>query len=229
MGNPQNLYLYSHYNMSMGAFLGTTAPIWALSAVIIGLLCLTLPKEPLEVFLGEKPLLYKGEMWVYLGLFCVCLLTVVRVLDWYIMLAILVAVLLIYRRRMLLSADFYLLLTFVCFFVFSGNLGRIPAVDTFLRGILNGHELLVGAGASQVISNVPAAILLSGFTENGKDLLLGTDIGGLGTPIASLASLIAMKLYSHADGADTGKFMKLFLVINFGLLAVLLAVAQFIG
>ena len=225
VGNPQNLYLYSHYNMSMGDFLLATGPIWALSAAAIGLLCLWLPREPLEVFLGEKPLLYKGEMWVYLGLFCVCLLTVVRVLEWYIMLGVLVALLLVYRRKMLLSADFYLLLTFVCFFVFSGNLGRIPAVDGFLRQILSGHELLVGAGLSQVISNVPAAILLSGFTDNGRALLLGVDIGGLGTPIASLASLIAMKLYSHAEGANPGKFMKLFLLLNFGLLAVLLAVA----
>ena len=225
VGNPQNLYLYSHYNMSIGEFLLATAPVWALSAVVIGLLCLMLPGEPLEVFLGEKPLLYKGEMWVYLALFCVCLLTVVRVLPWYIMLGILVIVLFFYRRKMLLSADFYLLMTFVCFFVFSGNLGRIPAVDGFLRQILDGHELLVGAGASQIISNVPAAILLSGFTANGRELLLGVDIGGLGTPIASLASLIAMKLYSHAEGANTGKFMRLFLIINFGLLALLLAAA----
>lgn len=226
VGNPQNLFLYSHYDMTIGDFLLATGPIWVLSAVLIGLLCLMLPKEPLEVFLGEKPLLYKSEMWVYLALFCVCLLTVLRLLEWYIMLAVLVLTLLIYRRRMLLSADFYLLLTFVCFFVFSGNLGRVEAVDSFLREILSGRELLVGAGLSQVISNVPAAILLSGFTENGKALLLGVDIGGLGTPIASLASLIAMKLYSHAEGANPGKFMKLFLMINFGLLAILLVVAK---
>jgi len=229
VGNPQNLYLYSRYDMSMGDFLLATGPIWLLSAVIIGALCLTLPKEKLEFFLGEKPILHKDEMWVYLALFCVCLLTVVRVLSWYGMLGILVAVLFLYRRKMLASADFYLLLTFVCFFVFSGNLGRIPAVDGFLRQILSGHELLVGAGASQFISNVPAAILLSGFTENGRALLLGVDIGGLGTPIASLASLIAMKLYSHAEGANTGKFMKQFLAINFGMLAVLLAIASLLS
>lgn len=152
------------------------------------------------------------------------MLVVLRVLAWPVMLGAIVVVLLIYEPRMLKRADFLLLVTFVCFFVFSGNLSRIDAVADLLRRALSGHELLLGAGLSQVISNVPAAILLSGFTENGKGLLLGVNIGGLGTPIASLASLISLKLYSHAETSKSSHYIAKFLAVNFGLLAILLEV-----
>lgn len=228
VGNPQNLYLYSCYNMSMGEFFAATAPIWLLSAVLIALLCLRLPKTEISVFLGEKPTLDKKALIIYLLLFAVCMLVVLRVMPWPIMLAIVVAVLLIYERRILLKGDFLLLLTFVCFFIFAGNLARIEAVDHLLRRLLSGHEMLLGAAASQVISNVPSAILLSGFTENAKGLLLGVDIGGLGTPVASLASLISLKLYSHAECADIRRFMEKFTIVNFALLAVLLIAGSFL-
>ena len=114
-----------------------------------------------------------------------------------------------------------LLLTFVCFFVFAGNMARMEPVKNALSALLSGRELFCGMAASQVISNVPAALLLSGFTENGKALLLGVNIGGLGTPVASLASLISMKLYSHSENASLSKFMNCFLVMNFTLLIVL--------
>ena len=224
VGNPQNLYLFSCYDMTIGQFFGATAPVWLLGAALIAGLCLLLPKADLSVFLGEKPALDKKSLFVYLGLFVVCMLVVLRVLTWYIMLGIIVAALLIFEPRMLKHADFLLLVTFVCFFVFSGNLSRIDEVADLLRRLLSGNELLLGAGLSQVISNVPAAILLSGFTENGKGLLLGVNIGGLGTPIASLASLISLKLYSHAETSKSSHYMAKFLAANFGLLAVLLLI-----
>ena len=121
-----------------------------------------------------------------------------------------------------------LLLTFVCFFIFAGNLARIEAIDRLLRQLLAGRELFVGALCSQVISNVPAALLLSGFTENARALLMAVNIGGLGTPVASLASLIALKLYSHAEGAKTGGFLWCFSLVNFLLLTLLLAFARII-
>ena len=222
VGNPQNLYLYSYFDMSMREFFCATAPIWLLSAILIGLLCLRLPKGRISVFLGEKPTLDKKALAIYLLLFAVCMLVVLRVMDWPIMLGTVVLILLIYERRILLKGDFLLLLTFVCFFIFAGNLARIEAVNQLLRRLLSGHELLLGAATSQVISNVPSAILLSGFTDNAKGLLLGVDIGGLGTPVASLASLISLKLYSHAECADIRGFMKKFLAVNFALLAILL-------
>ena len=115
-----------------------------------------------------------------------------------------------------------ILLYFVMFFIFVGNAARIEEIKIFLEKITAGRELLVGVAASQVISNVPAAVMLSNFTENGRELLLGVDIGGLGTPIASLASLISYRLYAGSAGSRKGKYMTEFLLINFGLLAVLL-------
>ncbi len=192
------------------------------------LLCLRLPKAPISAFLGEKPESDGRTLLVYLALFAVCLCVVLRLISWPVMLAVLVAVLLFFDRPRLKSADFMLLLSFVCFFVFAGNLARIPAVAALLRSLLSGRELLTGALTSQIISNVPAALLLSGFTEDSRALLLGVNIGGLGTPVASLASLISLKFYSHAEHASVSQYMKLFLLVNFSLLALLLAVYLFL-
>ncbi len=160
---------------------------------------------------------------MYAMLFAVCLLTVLRVIPWPVMLAAVVLVLLIFDRRMLLKSDFMLLLTFVAFFIFAGNLARIDAVNALLRRVLLGRVYWTGVALSQVISNVPAALLLSGFTDEAKELLLGVDIGGLGTPIASLASLISLKLYSATGEARVGKYLLVFTAVNALLLALLSA------
>ncbi len=225
VGNPQNLYLYSYYNLSFGAFLRWTLPVWLLSLVLVSVACVPLSAAPLSLELGEEPGFDPRALRLYLGLFLVCLLVVLRVIGWPVMLGIVVLFLLILDRKMLLQADFMLLLTFVAFFIFSGNLARIGAVDALLRKLLEGRVYLTSLLASQVISNVPAALLLSGFTEDARGLLLGVDIGGLGTPIASLASLISMKLYAHADHAHTGKYLLEFTVVNLALL-LLLSLAQ---
>ena len=229
VGNPQNLYLYSHYDMGIGAFLSLTFPVWALSLALVLLLCLLLPAKPLSLFLGEEPGLQRKSLWLYLGLFLLCLLTVLRILPWWGMLAAVAAVLLALDRKALLQADFMLLLTFVAFFVFSGNLARMEAVDRLLRGLLLGREYWTALLASQVISNVPAALLLSGFTDKVPALLLGVDIGGLGTPIASLASLIALKLYSHSEHARSGRFLGAFTAVNLLLLVLLSAAVYLLG
>ena len=132
---------------------------------------------------------------------------------------------LIYNRRILLRVDYFLLLTFVCFFVFVGNISSVEAVQRVVSNLLGGRELIVGALASQVISNVPAAVMLAPFTENCRGLLLGVNIGGLGTPVASLASLIAYKQYCACEDPDRGAFFKIFLLVNFVLLIILLAAA----
>ena len=144
------------------------------------------------------------------------------------MLAIVIGVLWLFDREVLAQADFMLLLTFVAFFVFSGNLARMEGLSSLLRNLLDGHTYLTALLTSQIISNVPAALLLSGFASDAHSLLLGVDIGGLGTPIASLASLISLKLYAHSEHASTGKFLALFSLVNFGLLALLLGLYQFI-
>ncbi len=223
VGNPQNLYLYSRYGFGAADFFRVTAPIWALSLALTLALCLLLPRAALHVELGEEPEIERRKLWLYLALFVVCLLAVFRVLPWQAMLAIVAAVLLVFDRRMLRSADFMLLLTFVAFFVFAGNLARLEMVDRLLRELLNGREYATALLASQVISNVPAALLLSGFTDNARALLLGVNIGGLGTPIASLASLISLRLYSRGGDARTGRYLLVFTLVNLLLLALLSA------
>ena len=221
VGNPQNLFLFSYYNMAMADFFRITLPVWLLSLALLLLCCLTLPRTSAGVFLGEEPGIRKKELWLHLALFAVCLLSVVRVLPWGVMLGIVVAALLFFDRKLLRKADYLLLLTFVAFFLFAGNLARVESVDVFLRRILAGREYLTSLLTSQVISNVPAALLLSGFTPEAKELLLGVNVGGLGTPIASLASLIALKLYSHSDHARPGRFLGEFTVVNLALLLIL--------
>ena len=221
VGNPQNLFLYSYYDLSLGDFIRVTFPVWALSLLLIATACLLFDRSRMSVFLGEEPGVDRRGFRLYLALFLVCLLVVLRVLSWPVMLGVVVAVLLVFDRRILLRADFMLLLTFVAFFIFSGNLARIEAVSALLRRLMSGREYLTSLLASQVISNVPAALLLSGFTDRSRELLLGVNIGGLGTPIASLASLISMKLYAHSEHAHTGRYLLEFTLVNLALLLIL--------
>lgn len=227
VGNPQNLYLYSYYNMSAGAFFSATVPATLAAAVLLGLLLpLLIPRRPIAALRRERTALAAKPLALSAVLFALSLATVFRLLPWQWMLGATVALLLVLDRRGLKEADFLLLLTFVCFFVFAGNLSRMDAVRTALEGLLRGRELFVAAAASQVISNVPAAVLLAGFTEDARALLLGVDIGGLGTPVASLASLIALRLYGRESGGGTGRFLRLFLAVNAALLVVLLLFAE---
>ena len=221
VGNPQNLYLYSYYDLSPAAFFSATFPIWALSLLLIALCCLSLPKDPLKVFLGEEPGMDRRSAALHGALFVVCLLVVLRVISWPVMLAAVIAVLLVLDRKLLLRADFMLLLTFGAFFIFAGNLARVDAVDALLRRLLRGREYWTSLLFSQVISNVPAALLLSGFTDSVRELLLGVNVGGLGTPIASLASLISMKLYAHSENAHPLRYLAEFCVVNVLLLLIL--------
>lgn len=221
VGNPQNLYLYSYFNLDFIDFIKITLPIWSMSLVAVILLCFTLPKNKINVKIDESKGFNKKYFAIYCVLFLVCLAVVLRVFEWYYMLLVIIVTLLIFDRKTLLKCDFMLLLTFVCFFVFSGNLARIEQVNNFLNTIMNGREFLVSALASQVISNVPAAVLLANFTQNSRALLLGVNIGGLGTPVASLASLISYKLYMSSEDAKGSKYMTKFLLVNFLLLTIL--------
>ena len=221
VGNPQNLYLYSFYDMGFGEFLRVSFPVWLVSLILLLLLCLFFRRDRLSVFLGEEPGIELKPVFLHTALFLVCLLVVLRLIPWYVMLLIIIGVLLFRDRKLLLKADFMLLLTFAAFFVFSGNLARIDSVSSMIRQLMEGREYWMSLLSSQVISNVPAALLLSGFTAQSHAVLLGVNIGGLGTPIASLASLISLKLYSHSGHASTGRFLSEFLVVNIGLLLIL--------
>ena len=192
----------------------------ALSALVVVVIALFVKKEPVETPKEENKTDWKRVLpWAIL--FCVALLCVARVLDYRIMLAITLLVSVILDRKLFKEVDFSLLFTFVAFFIFVGNIKAIPAVSTLLSGLVEGREVLAGLLLSQVISNVPAAVLLSGFVTSARGLLIGCNIGGLGTPIASMASLISYKLYAASEGAKAGKYMKVFLLVNFAALIVL--------
>lgn len=226
VGNPQNLYLYAHYALTARQFFRVVLPLVVVSLIalsIAALLCA--PRRTARVAFEESARLQSPlRLAVYAALFLLCLLAVFRVLPAPVAAAAALAVLLCMDRPLLKRIDYGLLLTFCCFFIFSGNLGRIDAVRTLLEALLSRSTVLCSAAASQFISNVPAAILLSGFTGDWQGLLAGVNIGGLGTPVASLASLIALKLYLRREDARPVRYLLVFTGVNVLGLALLLAV-----
>ena len=216
IGNPQNLYLFSASNMSLDEFFGTMFPVTALSLILLLAATYFLPNESIEVDLeGKTEMSEKKEFCIYVLLFALNLLVVFRVLTWIPVLLITVAgVLSIKRAELLKEVDYALLLTFVGFFIFVGNLGRLSWFSEILEHMIQGREILVAAVFSQFLSNVPAALLLAGFTDHFAGLLLGTNIGGLGTIIASMASLISYKLYMQVENASSRRYMTVFTAYN---------------
>ena len=238
VGNPQNLYLYSISGMGIGAFLQIMGPLTLISAGLIFLICLIHKDFPIrQGMLGKEIVGVRkaGENQVLAVLFFISLLSVFRILSWQLLLLIVLASCIGIKafckeKYLPLEADFGLLLTFVAFFIFIGNMGRICVVREVLSQVLNGRELLISFLCSQMISNVPAAILLSGFTQEYRGLLQGVNIGGLGTLIASLASLISYKFFAaeseQTPAAGTrGRYMLTFNIWNAGMALVLLAAA----
>ena len=231
VGNPQNLFLYAHFSLSMGDFLSLLLPLTLIS--LVGLAAAGLyfgGKGWISVSFPEQVRLTSPKhLALYLVLFGLCLLSVCRILPYGILTVIVIAALLLARPVLLRQVDYMLLLTFVCFFIFSGNLGQMPAVCSALGDLLSRSPLLCSAAASQVISNVPAAVLLSGLTEDWRGLLAGVDVGGLGTPVASLASLISMKFYLRSREAKPLPYFLWFTAANVvGLLVLLPAAARLV-
>ena len=215
VGNPQNLYLYNTYSIAPGQFFAVILPLTLVSFVALAVACLVGKDETIEVHFPEKAALRRpGRMGLLLLLFVLCLLCVFHVVGEWVLLAVVLIALLIAGRDLLPRVDYGLLATFVCFFVFAGNIGAVPALREGLTQALAWNAALVSGLASQVISNVPAALLLSGFTDDWRGLLLGTDIGGLGTPVASLASLISLKLYLRTQNANGGRYLLIFTLAN---------------
>lgn len=231
VGNPQNLYLYNHYAISPADFFATLLPPVLLS--LIGLLtacCFCLPNEHIEVRFLEMPQIGdKRRLALYLTLFLLCLLAVFHLLPVPLLTSVVLAILFLFDRKLFRHIDVGLLLTFFFFFIFAGNLGKIPAVRETLTALTNAGAGLTAICASQIISNVPAALLLSGFTDNWQGLLTGVNIGGLGTPIASLASLISLRLYLQVEGARGGRYLLWFLLANLTGLALLTGFAALLG
>jgi Na+/H+ antiporter NhaD/arsenite permease-like protein len=222
VGNPQNLFLYDKYGLTAMTFIRTMLPVGALGLAIVLLITLFLPKDKCEAPKRTDKKIPVIKTAVYFGVFLLCIAAVFRLVpDWVCLIAAIAAAL-ICDVKLLLKVDYILLATFVCFFVFVGNIARVGAVSDFFSNILTGRELIVSALLSQLISNVPAAVMLAEFTGNGTQLLLGVDIGGFGTIIASMASLIAFQIYRGSERAQTGRYMKVFTLVNIALLVLLL-------
>ena len=220
-GNPQNLYLYTKFKIPTLEFMSIMAPPFLLSILLITLCCIIFVKpEPLELQKEEVKLDPKRTV-LYLILFALSIIIVFRVIPYWIGLIIIPVVLLIVDRKALLMVDYSLLLTFVFFFIFAGNMARIDAVRNVFSGLLEKNTLLVSVFSCQIISNVPSAILLSQFTGNYRDLLVGVNIGGVGTLISSLASLITFREYVKLNPGKGKFYVLVFSLFNFAFLFIL--------
>jgi len=231
IGNPQNLYLYGKTTMNFVSFMLLMLPYTVIAFLLLAVWCLSFRYQ------GEKRIelrieqicgitQYKKQLVTYMSLFVLCILTVAHVIPYPATLGVVLLVVFILDRHVLKEVDYALLLTFVGFFVFIGNMGRVPAFNAFIQNIIDGNEVLTGVVASQFMSNVPAALLLSGFTNQYELLIVGTNLGGLGTLIASMASLISFKYIGKEYGHLKGRYMLYFTVANILFLILLLVFYQ---
>jgi len=230
-GNPQNLYLYSHFNIPTGEFMQIMFPPFILSVVLMTLCCLFIPNRNLRIAAVEGEEQYKlpvKRTAFYLALFAMSLLMVFRVLPVLPVLVAIVISLLFADKKALRMVDYGLLMTFVCFFTFAGNMARIDAVRLFFSNLLEKSTLLTAVFSCQCISNVPSSILLSQFTSNYSALLVGVNIGGAGTLIASLASLITFREYTSHYQEESKNYIVRFSAFNFGFLFILTLFSLFV-
>ncbi len=220
-GNPQNLYLYTYFSIPTSEFmLIMLKPFIAASILILGC-CFFFKKEKIELSENTENKLPVGRTAIYIVLFVLSIAIVFNVIPYLAGLVIILISLLLMDRKALANVDYPLLLTFVFFFIFAGNMARIPAVNTLFSFLLSKNTLLFSIASCQVISNVPSAVLLSRFTSNYADLLIGVNIGGTGTLIASLASLITFKEYLHHNPGQAQNYIVKFTAVNFSFLAIL--------
>lgn len=255
IGNPQNLYLYGLSGMGVKDFCLLMLPYTITALVMLAVsVFIFIGKDrltaetihsanggcedtvvtdravlqdtiPSAAGIGKSVALMRIRYVMYALLFVLCLLTVARVIPYQALLVIILAAVAAADRDVLGRADYSLLLTFVFLFVFIGNMGRIEAVSSFLSDIIGGHEIITGILASQIMSNVPAAILLSGFGSNIRGLIVGVNLGGLGTLIASMASLISYRFYAGCKAGSVSRYMVFFTLVNVIFLAVLYCVS----
>ncbi len=224
-GNPQNLYLYSFFGIPTGEFCRIMLPPFLLAIFMLAVCCLFVPRQ--KLLLGDEPdKLNLKKTALYLVLFAVSILIVFRIIPFWLGLIVIPLVLLFADRMALLMVDYLLLGTFFFFFIFAGNLARIDAVNELLSSLLQKDTLLFSTLSCQAISNVPSAILLSQFTGDYHSLLLGVNIGGTGTLIASLASLITFSEYRSLYPDKQQHYLMLFTGLNLIFLLVMTLTAK---
>ena len=233
IGNPQNLYLYGLMDCSIPEFMGILLPYTVMTFVLLllSLLCIRGKGQEISCRMEEGTEIKQSRKCrnlIYGLLFLLALLVVARILPYGVLVTAVFLYTIIFDREALKGADYALLVTFVSFFILIGNLGRISLIREALERFVSGREILTGVLASQMISNVPAAVLLSGFTENYRDLLVGVNLGGLGTLIASMASLISFKLYTKCYKENRGRYLRWFTLVNIIYLFLLLTAALYL-
>lgn len=217
MGNPQNLFIYSFYNITPKEFFSITLPLSFLSIVFLLIIIFKEKNKNLNFYLEEIKLGNKYKIGIFTILMIIVLLSVFHIINYKIAFIITIITVLIVNKRLFLKVDIYLLLTFVGFFIFVGNISNMHIVKEFMESLLNSRmsTYILGLLSSQIISNVPATMLLSSFTNYYKELLLSVNIGGLGTLIASLASIISYKFYVKENKEETKKYISCFTLYNF--------------
>ncbi len=223
IGNPQNLYIYSVSGMGMGEFVLSMLPYAAGAAVLLVVFTLIFVKNsPVNVTIKDRPPeMSKFDLCWFSALFLLCILSVAKLIPVTVLLPVIIVAVAVRDWRLILKVDYSLLATFLCFFIFIGNMGRFAPFKNAVLSVLQGHVLPVSVGLSQIISNVPAALLLGGFTEDWKELLTGVNLGGLGTLIASMASLISYKHLSRHSPSLKGRYLLIFTAVNAAFLAIL--------
>ncbi len=216
MGNPQNLFIYSFYNLDPSDFFKITAPLVILSVLFLSVIILKSKKIKLDLHLEDVEIKNKKDVIFFSILFAIILLSVFHIVDYRLAFIITLLTVLILNKKLLIQIDYSLLITFIGFFIFIGNISTMDSIRSFMMGILNSPQstFITSILSSQVISNVPATMLLSGFTNNFKELLLGVNIGGMGTLIASLASIISYKIYTNEFKDDSSTYLKYFTFYN---------------
>lgn len=224
-GNPQNIFISSHYGPSAVGFLGTMAPLVAVGAVVLVILTIGLRggtgADKIEVR-DETDRRYLAFM---IALFAVCVAAVLRTIPYQYAVVAVIAAIAATRPRILARVDWSLILTFVFLFVFTGNISATDWIQDALGGMMSADPVLSSVLVSQFVSNVPAAVLLSGFTDDWQGLLAGVSIGGFGTPVASMASVISLEMYSRTEGSDRRRFLVFFTAVNALMLLVLISAA----
>ncbi len=219
IGNPQNLYMYGLSGINLGSFLLIMLPYSIISLLLLGICIFFIPGKTKDISTSDTFSIVskfgsRTQIIIYTLLFAIAFMTVLRVIPWQVFVITIFIIVGGMDYKILFRADYILLITFVGFFIFTGNMARIDVINSFLKNVIKGREFYISIAASQIISNVPATLLLSGFTDNYKELIMGVNIGGLGTLIASMASLISYKAYTKEYKENTIKYIVVFSLLN---------------
>ena len=231
MGNPQNLFIFSYYNLTGFEFLKIMFPFTLLGVIWLFILNYTQKNKTLQFNLEDIIIENKIKVMIFSVLFIFILLSVFNIINYKLAFIITIITVLVLNKKLLLKVDYILLLTFICFFIFIGNLSSIPFIKSFAKGLMQNKTTTYFTSIilSQIVSNVPCSILLANFTSNWKELLLGVNIGGLGTLVASLASVISYKLYMKNRTTNAqNRYLSLFALYNFISLVVFTFIIYFV-